>query len=156
MRFRGTRQQTVEQSALPKGHIVGWVPPSIESKAKRGGRPAASTSSGGARSLEALAAGKLSTPIPVETPVSKSAKKNAKRTEKKKEGKQKTLEEKIKAAWDDDSDDDIPRPAKKGKAPASNSTPKEEPEEPVEAGQNAEKTDDDASEITSKVAELNI
>jgi partner of Y14 and mago len=127
-RFKGTRQQTAEQTALPKGHIIGWIPPSSETKAKRSGKAATSSSAGG-RSLEALAAGEISfTGTSTKTepaPVSKSAKKHAKRTEKKKEEKQKTLEEKIRAAWDDDSDDDIPRPPKKGKAPQSSGSQKE-------------------------------
>ncbi|KAG6337369.1 hypothetical protein ID866_1742 [Astraeus odoratus] len=31
-RFRGTRQKAMDTSALPKGHIIGWAPPSAESK----------------------------------------------------------------------------------------------------------------------------
>ncbi|KAJ3559830.1 hypothetical protein NM688_g104 [Phlebia brevispora] len=54
-RFRGTRQAQMEANVLPKGHIVGWVPPSSSTQAK----PAAG--------------------------MSKSAKKNAKRKEKRKE-----------------------------------------------------------------------
>jgi hypothetical protein len=139
------------------------VAPSSETKAKRGGRPVASTSSAGARSLEALASGNTGVKSTQE-PVSKSAKKNAKKSEKKKEEKQKTLEEKIKAAWDDDSEDDIPRPAKKGKASTSSSTPKGEVEATQETGEgdNAidkpepEKTEEDTAEVVSKVAELNI
>jgi len=30
-RFRGTRQAQMDQTALPKGHIVGWAPPSAAS-----------------------------------------------------------------------------------------------------------------------------
>ncbi|EMD41068.1 hypothetical protein CERSUDRAFT_37833, partial [Gelatoporia subvermispora B] len=26
-RFRGTRQQQMDSTALPKGHIIGWTPP---------------------------------------------------------------------------------------------------------------------------------
>ncbi|KIM29510.1 hypothetical protein M408DRAFT_328764 [Serendipita vermifera MAFF 305830] len=156
VRFRGSRQQNAEQNTLPKGHIVGWVPPSSESKAKRGGKPVASTSSGGARSLEALASGRLETPSAVQAPVSKSAKKNAKRSEKKKEEKQKTLEERIKAAWDDDSDDDIPRPAKKGKAPAASSTPQEEQDASSDTAAKPEDGEDGTSEVAAKVKDLSI
>ncbi len=127
-RFKGTRQQDAEKTALPKGHIIGWIPPSSETKVKRSGK-AGTSSSGGGRSLEALASGEVGfagTSAKTEpAAVSKSAKKNAKRTEKKKEQKQKTLEEKIRAAWDDDSDDDIPRPPKKGKASATAGSQKE-------------------------------
>lgn len=27
-RFRGSRQQQLDKTALPKGHIIGWAPPS--------------------------------------------------------------------------------------------------------------------------------
>ena len=135
--------------------------PSSEIKAKRGGRPAASTSSAGARSLEVLTSGNTGI-TSTQEPVSKSAKKNAKRSEKKKEEKQKTLEEKIRAAWDDDSEDDIPRPAKKGKASTSGSTLKEEVDATQETGEgdNAidkpEKAEEDTAEVVSKVAGLTI
>lgn len=33
-RFRGTRQQAMDSSALPKGHILGWIAPSAESQPK--------------------------------------------------------------------------------------------------------------------------
>ncbi|KAF9247232.1 hypothetical protein BU15DRAFT_11050, partial [Melanogaster broomeanus] len=36
-RFRGTRQQNMDASALPKGHILGWVAPSSESRQKAQG-----------------------------------------------------------------------------------------------------------------------
>ncbi|CCA72543.1 hypothetical protein PIIN_06480 [Serendipita indica DSM 11827] len=88
-RFRGSRQQQAEKNALPKGHILGWVAPSS----------GASTSSGKDTSA-----------------MSKSAKKNARRAEKKKEDKQKELEAKIREAWDEDSDDDVPKAATKPKA----------------------------------------
>ncbi|KAF8640031.1 hypothetical protein AX17_001273 [Amanita inopinata Kibby_2008] len=54
-RFRGTKQAQMDASTLPKGHIIGWVPPSSTS------------------------------PNASEKPVSKSAKKNAKRKEKRAE-----------------------------------------------------------------------
>lgn len=155
-RFRGSRQQEAEQNALPKGHIPGWVPPSSASKPKP--KAKAATSSGGARSLEALATGGsgitagLSAQSTKEesAPLSKSAKKSAKRQEKKKEDKQKALEEKIRAAWDDDSDDDIPTPAKKGKSAASKGDSASKPP-------NGEGADDDGTkQLTTKVAELNV
>lgn len=33
-RFRGTRQQAMDATSLPKGHILGWVAPSSESEQK--------------------------------------------------------------------------------------------------------------------------
>ena len=81
-RFRGTRQQDLDKRQLPPGHILGWVPPSSETKKA---------------SVSAAAA------------ASKSAAKNAKRNAKKKEEKQKALEEKIRECWEDD-DDTVKRP----------------------------------------------
>jgi len=54
-RFRGSKQTQYDANQLPKGHIIGWVPPSVV----EGGAPS--------------------------KPTSKSARKNAKRREKKKE-----------------------------------------------------------------------
>lgn len=34
-RFRGSRQQQMDRSTLPKGHIVGWVPPSSATQAAK-------------------------------------------------------------------------------------------------------------------------
>ncbi|RXW25222.1 hypothetical protein EST38_g557 [Candolleomyces aberdarensis] len=34
-RFRGTKQAQMDQNALPKGHIIGWVPPSSASSASK-------------------------------------------------------------------------------------------------------------------------
>ncbi|EIN10696.1 hypothetical protein PUNSTDRAFT_64750 [Punctularia strigosozonata HHB-11173 SS5] len=31
-RFRGSRQAQMDRNALPKGHIIGWVPPSADSQ----------------------------------------------------------------------------------------------------------------------------
>lgn len=33
-RFRGSRQQQMDRNSLPKGHILGWVPPSSAQPAK--------------------------------------------------------------------------------------------------------------------------
>ncbi|KAK0230846.1 hypothetical protein IW262DRAFT_1445163 [Armillaria fumosa] len=63
-RFRGTKQAQMDATALPKGHIVGWVPP-----------PSTST----------LGAG--------DKPLSKSAKKNAKRKEKREEKKNEIIKD---------------------------------------------------------------
>ena len=79
-RFRGTKQQDADRRALPKGHILGWVPPSSATKPVTPG-------SGGSNSGGAL---------------SKTAKKNAKRKEKKAAD----IDAKIKDSWDDD--DDVP------------------------------------------------
>ncbi|KAK7049589.1 hypothetical protein VNI00_005620 [Paramarasmius palmivorus] len=34
-RFRGTRQTQMDASALPKGHIVGWAPPTSKDEANK-------------------------------------------------------------------------------------------------------------------------
>lgn len=153
-RFKGTRQTASEKNTIPKGHILGWVPPSSETRTNRGGKGGAS-SSGGGRSLEALASGEISFTGAAtnadNTAVSKSAKKNAKRAEKKKEDKQKALEEKIRAAWDDDSEDDIPRPAKKGKAPAVTGSQEETPA----SGSQGDAVEGDNG-LANRVGELNI
>jgi len=65
-RFRGSRQQQVDRTALPKGHILGWVAPSSEGAKK----PGASTAT-----------------------KSKSAKKNEKKREKKREDKERIIKE---------------------------------------------------------------
>ncbi|KAH0840010.1 hypothetical protein J3R83DRAFT_972 [Lanmaoa asiatica] len=39
-RFRGTRQQAMDATTLPKGHILGWVPPSSETQQKEKGASA--------------------------------------------------------------------------------------------------------------------
>jgi len=62
-RFRGSRQQQMDRTALPKGHIMGWVAPSSENQSK-----------------------KTST-------ISKSAKKNEKRREKKREEKERIIKD---------------------------------------------------------------
>lgn len=76
-RFRGSRQQQMDRTALPKGHIIGWAPP-----------PTSTATS--AKSTAGL---------------SKSAKKNAKRKEKKEA--QKTEEiTKVKDSWEDDDEEE--------------------------------------------------
>jgi len=39
-RFRGTRQQAMDATALPKGHILGWVAPSSDAQPKAKGASA--------------------------------------------------------------------------------------------------------------------
>ena len=74
-RFRGSKQQQMDAKALPKGHIIGWAPPSSATQAAN--EPA--------------------------KPLTKSAKKNAKRKEKKAELKK--PEEAVPESWDDDDED---------------------------------------------------
>ncbi|KAK7470726.1 hypothetical protein VKT23_002148 [Stygiomarasmius scandens] len=62
-RFRGTRQAQMDASALPKGHILGWVAPTAQ-KEGQGSKP-----------------------------MSKSAKKNAKRKEKREEKKNEVIKD---------------------------------------------------------------
>jgi partner of Y14 and mago protein len=68
-RFKTSRQQTAEKNALPKGHIVGWAPPSSSQSKSQ-----ASSSSAGAKVPTTDASGQ---------PLSKAALKNAKRKAKK-------------------------------------------------------------------------
>ncbi|PVG03486.1 hypothetical protein CPB86DRAFT_779200 [Serendipita vermifera] len=157
-RFRGSRQQAAEKNTLPKGHILGWVAPSSEAKAKRGGKAAAATSGG--RSLEALASGDVSftgaSNKAESSTASKSAKKNAKRTEKKKEDKQKALEEKIRAAWDDDSEDDILRPAKKGQNSKASGSIAKQPEDDPSDAVDPDAADNTTEGLADKVADLKV
>ncbi|TRM68052.1 hypothetical protein BD626DRAFT_564921 [Schizophyllum amplum] len=81
-RFRGTRQAQMDSNQLPKGHIVGWVAPSIAAPKKPGASGAAASGA--------------------DKPLSKSAKKNAKRKEKREE----THSQKIKDNWEDEDEDD--------------------------------------------------
>ncbi|KAG6378802.1 hypothetical protein JVT61DRAFT_13079 [Boletus reticuloceps] len=73
-RFRGTRQQAMDATALPKGHILGWVAPSSESQQKAKG---------------------ASTPPP-----NKNAKKRANQRARKAAGKAET----VKDSWEDEED----------------------------------------------------
>ncbi|KAF8609328.1 hypothetical protein BDV93DRAFT_540663 [Ceratobasidium sp. AG-I] len=92
-RFRGTRQQAADRTALPKGHIIGWVPPSSETKPKPKSKPA------GSSLLAAAAAAAADT-----VGMSKAQKKNAKRAEKRAE--KRTEPEVVKDNWDDDDEDE--------------------------------------------------
>lgn len=83
-KFRGTRQAQADASALPKGHIVGWAPPS-----------AAQT-------------------VTVKVAQSQSARKNAKRKEKRKEKQDDEHLKKIADSWEDDEDVAPAEAAKKG------------------------------------------
>lgn len=78
-RFRGSRQQQADATALPKGHIIGWTPPPT-STAPKPGAPAPSAAQ------------------------TKAAKKNEKRKEKRKE---KREAEKVKDSWEDE-DEEVP------------------------------------------------
>ena len=79
-RFRGTKQQEMDTRALPKGHIIGWAPPS------------STTNNTGDKSSGAM---------------SKSQKKNEKRKEKKKADIAKKIQENWE---DDDEDEIKPAP----------------------------------------------
>jgi partner of Y14 and mago protein len=73
-RFRGTKQVQMDSNALPKGHIVGWTPPTANDM------------------------------ITIGTAQSQSAKKNAKRAAKKKKDKEEELRQKISENWDDEDE----------------------------------------------------
>jgi len=91
-RFRGSRQQQMDRSSLPKGHILGWVAPAGATK-NAGGKPEfpplSAGSSGGAGGG-------------TDKPLSKTAAKNAKRKAKKIAEKEKIIAEN----WDDSEDED--------------------------------------------------
>ncbi|KAG8744884.1 hypothetical protein FRC10_009254 [Ceratobasidium sp. 414] len=91
-RFRGSRQQTADRTALPKGHIMGWVPPSAETRPKPKVKP-------GSVAAVAAAAAAADT-----AGLSKAQKKNAKRSEKRAE--KKTEARQVKENWDDDDPDE--------------------------------------------------
>lgn len=90
-RFRGSRQQAADRAALPKGHIMGWVPPSSETKPK--------PKSGSLAAVAAAAVAAADT-----ANLSKTQKKNAKRAAKRAEKRKE--EPAVKENWDDDDDDD--------------------------------------------------
>ncbi|KAF8558903.1 hypothetical protein OG21DRAFT_1432675 [Imleria badia] len=73
-RFRGSRQQAMDSTALPKGHILGWVAPSSETQQKAKG---------------------ASTPPPNKN-AKKRANQRAKKTAEKSEG--------VKDNWEDEED----------------------------------------------------
>jgi len=106
-RFRGSRQQQLDRNALPKGHILGWVAPSSDSKKTPARTSPSMSSSSDFPSLSST--GSLS-PTP-DKPLSKSAAKHAKRKAKK----QAEKDQKILENWDDDDDDDDEPPVKAGK-----------------------------------------
>ncbi|KAL1760063.1 hypothetical protein FB107DRAFT_270458 [Schizophyllum commune] len=108
-RFRGTRQAQMDSNQLPKGHIIGWAPPSGASASKKPGAAGASKPGAAPGSGAAL---------------SKSAKKNAKRKEKRAE----ELAQKIKDNWEDD-DEDEQDASKNGKSDkAGSATPEKAPD----------------------------
>lgn len=93
-RFRGTRQQQAETTALPKGHIIGWTPPPTSTAPKPG--TAASSAA------------------------TKAAKKNEKRKEKRKE---KRDTEKVKDSWEDEDEDGPNSGAQDGSHSADSASP---------------------------------
>lgn len=134
-RFRSSRQQQTERNALPKGHIIGWVAPSSESKPKAG------ASSGGATADD-------------DKPLSKSAAKNAKRRAKKQAEKEKV----IAANWEDDSEEDVPKQSgkkdeAKGKeeGEVEGSTASDDADRDKEAAGGKEEKGDDATHETSEL-----
>lgn len=83
-RFRGTRQQQMDSTALPKGHIIGWTPPPTSQPP---------------------------TVLPASTAgMSKAQKKNEKRKEKRKEKRDEPT--KVKDSWEDEDEDGKEQEAK--------------------------------------------
>ncbi|KAG9219083.1 hypothetical protein CCMSSC00406_0001493 [Pleurotus cornucopiae] len=95
-RFRGTRQAEMDARALPKGHIVGWVPPSNSGPSSKGGGNSANAFPALSKAVNGAIADR-------EKPLSKSAKKNAKRKEKR-EDKKADGAAAVKDSWEDDDD----------------------------------------------------
>ncbi|KAG9103274.1 hypothetical protein FRC06_011511 [Ceratobasidium sp. 370] len=90
-RFRGSRQQAADRAVLPKGHIMGWVPPSAETKPKPKAKPGSLAAAAAAAAADTAG-------------LSKAQKKNAKRAEKRAEKKAETRQ--VKENWDDDDEDE--------------------------------------------------
>ncbi|KAJ8502442.1 hypothetical protein ONZ45_g11756 [Pleurotus djamor] len=137
-RFRGTRQAQMDAMALPKGHIVGWAPPSNT----------ASKSGGSANAFPALGQSTASSSASSTKPLSKAAKKNAKRKEKR--GEQKAAPEPVKDNWDDEDEDagDAKTPAvNPPDATAAPLTTRETDSAPVES---------DSTELESKFSKLEV
>jgi partner of Y14 and mago protein len=126
-RFRGSRQQALDQSALPKGHIIGWVPPSAETKPKPKANP------GSLAAAAAAAAADTSG-------LSKSQKKNAKRAEKRAEKKAETTE--IRENWDDEEE------GEKGDEKETNLT--------VADGSGSKSSDADVDAVAKEISQLNV
>ena len=124
-RFRGTRQQQMDRNALPKGHILGWVAPSSESK------PKASSSS-------CADGDKL---------LNKSAAKNAKRKAKKQAEKDKV----ILANWEDDDDVDLPKKSSSGTSKIGGNKEGEEESAQDKAQQNESSAGDQLAEELEKL-----
>jgi len=76
-RFKTSRKQIAEMNALPKGHIVGWVPPSSSSQSKSQAGSSGGGSGGNGGGV------KVPTTDANGQPLSKAALKNAKRKAKK-------------------------------------------------------------------------
>jgi len=127
-RFRGSRQQQLDRTALPKGHIVGWVAPSSETK--------------GVKKTTVPGAAGDSSPSGSDKLLSKSAAKNAKRKAKKNADKEKI----ILANWDDDADDEPPKKASGTKKDTPSEQSVDADEEPSDAREE-EKSDALADEL---------
>jgi partner of Y14 and mago len=82
-RFRGTRQTQADANALPKGHIIGWVPP---------------------------APNEIKVSVAMSQSARKNAKRKEKR---KAAATNKTTEEKVADNWEDDDDEASPKLASK-------------------------------------------
>lgn len=97
-RFRGTKQMQMDANALPKGHIIGWVPPPTGKSGTAANAIASDT-----------------------TPISKAAKKNAKRKEKRE--KEKLV---VPDNWEDEEGDEKSAPADNASQPASSTKSEED------------------------------
>ncbi|CAE6532765.1 unnamed protein product [Rhizoctonia solani] len=127
-RFRGSRQQAADRAALPKGHIVGWVAPSSETKPKPKPKPGSLVAAAAAAAADSAG-------------MTKAQKKNAKRAEKRAE--KRTQPVVVKENWDDDEDDEEDGQGESAAAGAGNA-----PGSKVEA--------DDVDAVTKEIGELKV
>ncbi|EPQ59271.1 hypothetical protein GLOTRDRAFT_125577 [Gloeophyllum trabeum ATCC 11539] len=130
-RFRSTKQAQIEANQLPKGHIVGWVPPPNAAKPKPAGE--------GSKAA-----------------VSKTAAKNAKRKEKKKAQKEQEHLEKIRDNWES-SEDEAPEASKstdgaRGKEPEAGAHTGDKPESAAAPAAGTS----DADGLSEKLEKLNV
>ncbi|TDL29340.1 hypothetical protein BD410DRAFT_779730 [Rickenella mellea] len=146
-RFRGRRQQQMDSNTLPKGHILGWIPPT-DGKAKVAAKPSQNVSSSAAAA---------------EKPLTKAAAKNAKRKAKR----QAEKEEVVKDNWEDDDEEDrdsaLAKPFasgsggeksnEKSSVPLPNNDSQESTNAPVEAPLTADSQPSDSPNTTTRPAE---
>ncbi|KAF8076312.1 hypothetical protein FPV67DRAFT_1664593 [Lyophyllum atratum] len=126
-KFRGTRQAQMDATALPKGHIIGWAPPTQSTATSASAKP-----------------------------MSKSAKKNAKRREKKGDEKKQDVPDNWEDE-DEEGDDaqaaGVDGKKVEGGSPAAEPTKSESKRPSPSGSENAPSTVD---ELSSKLGKLGV